>query len=155
MTSAYHNKETRTGFAGTSKLGNEKLNPRAEDNRVSYCSFKLSNKRVNGRILTSNPSSISQFLTQRALAVDIEVITHEPAVTDETESSAFFATGEKVVSIFTYLRVDNSFFVVLPEPLNPTSTFMLVSHVVSERALDTGGHIMPITITHCFQSKEL
>ena len=109
----------------------------------------------SGKSLTSNPADLVQLLTQRVLPIDIEIVSHESSVAEQTESSSFLPAGENLVSIVPNLRVFDAFFVILPETLNTTSTFVLISHIIAESTLNTSRHIVPIAIPHGLKCKEL
>lgn len=57
--------------------------------------------------------------------------------------------------IVSNLGEHEALLVVLPEPLDTPGTLVLVTHIVSEGPLDTTSHVMPVTISHRFESEEL
>ena len=78
-------------------------------------------------MFTPNTAERVQLLAQSTVAIQIEVVTHKSTVTKKTESSPLFSTSKDLVAIIPNLSVPNAFLVVLPESLNATSTFVLVS----------------------------
>lgn len=59
------------------------------------------------------------------------------------------------MAVVTELRIGETFFIIPPEPLNTTGTLVFVSHVVPPSTLNAASHVMPISISHGFQSKKL
>ena len=57
--------------------------------------------------------------------------------------------------IIPLLGIHNALLVVLPESLYTSGTLVLVPHVIAERPLDSGRHVMPVSIPHSFQREEL
>jgi hypothetical protein len=57
--------------------------------------------------------------------------------------------------LFANFGICQTFFVVLPESLDTRRAFVLVAPVVSPGSLDSGRHIVPVAISHGFQSKQL
>ena len=57
--------------------------------------------------------------------------------------------------IVPLLGVHDGFLVVLPESLYTFGALVLIPYVIAERPLDSGGHIMPISVPHSFQREEL
>ena len=57
--------------------------------------------------------------------------------------------------IVTNLGIDNAFFVVLPKPLDASGALMFVPNVIAEGSLNATCHIVPIFVTHGFQSEKL
>lgn len=59
------------------------------------------------------------------------------------------------MAVISDFRVLDVLLVGLPESLNSSGALVLVSHIVSPGALNAGGHIVPIPISHRLQCKEL
>jgi len=57
--------------------------------------------------------------------------------------------------IVPLLGVHDGFLVVLPESLYTFGTLIFIPHVIAERPLNSGGHIMPVSVPHSFQREEL
>jgi hypothetical protein len=105
--------------------------------------------------LTSKPTCIPQFRTEGIFTVDVEIIAHEPSIAKETKASTFLPPCQNLVPIFSDFGVLDALFVVLPETLDSLGAFVLVSPIISPSPLDASGHVMPVTVTHRFQRKEL
>lgn len=59
------------------------------------------------------------------------------------------------MAIISDLSILYAFLIVLPESLDATSTFVLISQVVAEGTLNTTRHVVPIAISHCLEGKKL
>ena len=105
--------------------------------------------------LTTEATYRLQLLAQRTLSVDIKVIAHEPAVAEKTEPPPFLAVGEHLVTSVAALRELDRLLIIFPESLDSSGTLVLVPHVVPPCALDTGGHIVPVAISHSFEGEQL
>ena len=105
-------------------------------------------------VLTSSASP-SELLAQGTPAVDVQIVTHEPSVTEQTEASTFLPSCKNLVSVISDLGVLDTLLIVLPKPLDPASAFLPVAHVVPPRTLDSTGHIVPIAVSHRLERKKL
>lgn len=105
--------------------------------------------------LTTKATCIPQFCTKRIFTVDVEIIAHESPIAEKTKASAFFPPCQDLVPIFSDFGVLDALFVILPETLNAPGTFVLVPPVIPPSPLDASGHVMPVTVAHRFQRKEL
>ncbi len=106
-------------------------------------------------ILTSEATGLNELLAKRALAVDVQVISHEATVPKQTEPPAFLPAGEELLAVVADLGVLDALLVVLPKALNTTGALVLVAHIVTPCALDTAGHVVPIPVAHRFECEEL
>ena len=106
-------------------------------------------------VRTSKAASLDELLAQSALPVDVEVVAHEAAVTEQTETSPLLPAGENLVAVVPDLGILDALLVVLPEPLYTTSALVLVPHVVTPCTLDATSHVVPVTIAHRLQGEEL
>jgi hypothetical protein len=79
----------------------------------------------------------------------------EAPVTEKTEATALLSSCKDLMTVIANLRIHNPLLIVLPEALNPPSTFVLETHIVPPGPLNTSGHVVPVAIPHRFQSKEL
>ena len=59
------------------------------------------------------------------------------------------------MAIIPLLGIHDGFLVVLPESLYPFGALVLVPHVIAECPLDSSRHVMPVSVPHSFQRKEL
>jgi hypothetical protein len=107
------------------------------------------------KALTSNIASRRQVFSKSTFPVNIEIITHKTAITEQAEASSLFSASENLMTIVANLGVRKCFFIVFPEPLDTPGTLVLVSHVIAPGTLNSRCHIMPVPITHCFQCKKL
>lgn len=57
--------------------------------------------------------------------------------------------------IVPLLGVYDGFLVVLPESLYTFGAFVPIPQVIAERPLNSGCHIMPVSVPHSFQREEL
>ena len=57
--------------------------------------------------------------------------------------------------VVSNLRIHKALLVILPEPLDTPGTLVLVAHVVSEGPLNTTSHVVPVAVSHGFQSEQL
>ena len=105
--------------------------------------------------LTSETASLNELLPKGTLAVDVQVISHEATVPQETEPSALLPAGEDLVAVVANLGVLDALLVVLPETLDATGALVLVPHIVTPCTLDATGHVVPIAVTHRFECEEL
>ena len=96
-----------------------------------------------------------QLFTQSTLAVDVEVVAHEPPISEQTEPPSLLAAGEDLMSIVANLGVLDALFVVLPEPLNASCAFVPIPQIVTPCALNSSSHIVPVAISHSLQCEEL
>ena len=106
-------------------------------------------------VLTSKSTDFAQLFTEGALPIDIQIVAHKASITEKTEASAFFPTGEDFVPIISYLCVSDTFLVASPETLYASRTLGSVALIVAPRPLDTSSHIMPIAIAHRLQREQL
>lgn len=100
--------------------------------------------------LTANATRRTQLVAQSTVPVDIQVISHETTIAEQTETSAFLPIRQDLVAVVSPLCILDGLLVVLPEALDPAGTFMLVSHIVAEGSLNTSGHVVPVSIPHRF-----
>jgi hypothetical protein len=87
-------------------------------------------------------------------AVDIEVITHKLAHAKKREAAALLATSENVVAIVALGGVDQVVLLATPEALDLDRSLDLATDVGTPRALDTGGHGVPVAIALAFEVEE-
>jgi len=104
---------------------------------------------------TSDTAHGLQFTTQRTVAIYIKIIPHIPTIAKQTETSTLFPVCEDLMAIVPLLGIHERFLVVLPESLNALGALILVPHVITERPLDSGCHIMPVSVPHGFQREKL
>lgn len=57
--------------------------------------------------------------------------------------------------IVPLLGIHDGFLVVPPESLYTFGALILVPHVIAECPLDSGCHVMPVSVPHSFQREEL
>lgn len=100
--------------------------------------------------LTANTTRRTQLVAQSTVPVDVQIISHEPTIAEQTETSAFLPVCQDLVAVVSPLCILDGLLVVLPEALDPAGAFMLVSHVVAEGSLNTSGHIVPVSVPHRF-----
>ncbi len=79
----------------------------------------------------------------------------EAPIAKEAETATLLSPCEDLMAIVPNLCVHDSLLVVLPEPLNPASTFVSIAHIVTPCTLNPSGHVMPVAIPHGFQCEKL
>ena len=103
----------------------------------------------------TNSTSFCQIFSKCTLPIDVEIVAHEPSITEKTKPPTFLPSSENLMAIIPNLGVFDTFFVILPEPLYTPSALVLVTHIVTPRALNPGRHVVPISIPHSFQGEKL
>jgi hypothetical protein len=106
-------------------------------------------------ILTTQSGGIPQHLALSAPAADIEVVAHKPPHPEQTEATTFLPAAKYLMTIVTLSGVSEAFFLILPESLNPRRHFVPMTNVAAPCPLNSSCHVVPVSITHCFQRKQL
>lgn len=105
--------------------------------------------------LLTNSGNVLQLLTKGIPEIRAEVVAHESPVPKQTKPSPFFPATQQLVAIISDFGVLDIFLVGSPEPLNTPGALVFVPHIITPRALNTSGHIMPVPVSHRLQCKEL
>jgi len=115
----------------------------------------VSSAKNRSEKLTADARRISEHLALRRRSSHIEIVAHELAHTQQTETSAFLPASVHLVSVVPLPSVDQALLLVLPEPLDLRRRLVLPPHVRSPRPLDTRCHGVPVSIPLALEVEQL
>jgi hypothetical protein len=101
------------------------------------------------------PTSRSKQLARRRFAADIKVVAVELPHADERIPPPLFTAAEKLMAVVAQLQERQAVLLAFPKSLYPRGALLLVTEVVPECALDTCGHVVPVSISHVLESEQL
>jgi hypothetical protein len=137
------------------------IHPMSDENRrFSRVTREMAKNVMNSVTDRDRPCSKAPTLVvtehlQTRVVDDIEVDTDETSHTDQTERSPFLSLAKHFMSIVTKLQKDPPFEELSKSPLDLGSAGVFVVDIVSPGALNTFGHIVPVSSSQMFQGPQL